>query len=102
MLIINRTDEFNDWLHGLRDQAGRGRILMRLRRAEDTGNFGDCKLLSEGVSEMRIDTGPGYRVYFVRQGDVIYLLLSGGDKSTQDKDIQRAINMWSAIQKEQQ
>ena len=84
-----RTAEFDAWLSGLRDKVGKARILQRLDAAQH-GNFGDCAPVGEGVSEMRIHAGPGYRLYFTRRGEVIYLLLLGGDKSTQGRDIKRA------------
>lgn len=87
-----RTAEFAEWLRELQDVRGKARILARLDAAE-LGNFGDCESVGEGVSEMRIHTGPGYRVYFTRQGKVVYLLLLGGDKSTQKRDIKRAIQL---------
>ncbi|KER05226.1 type II toxin-antitoxin system RelE/ParE family toxin [Photorhabdus temperata] len=89
MNILIRTDEFDAWLKQLKDAKGKARILARLRSAE-LGNFGDCEPVGQGVSEMRIHTGPGYRIYFTRRGSFIYLLLNGGDKSTQDKDIKNA------------
>ena len=87
-----RSDVFDAWLAGLKDRVGRARILYRIRSAEQ-GNFGDCEPVGEGVSEMRIHVGPGYRVYFTRRGNVVYLLLIGGDKSSQKRDIRRAIEM---------
>ena len=84
-----RTDEFDAWLAGLKDKIGKARILQRLDAAQN-GNFGDCSPVGEGVSEMRLHVGPGYRVYYTRRGEVVYLLLLGGDKSTQDRDIKRA------------
>lgn len=95
MELVNtlvRTAEFAEWLRQLRDVRGKARILARLDAAE-LGNFGDCEPVGEGVSEMRIHTGPGYRVYFTRQGKVVYLLLLGGDKSTQKRDVRRAIQL---------
>jgi len=71
-------------------------IVRRLLRAED-GHFGDCKAVGEGVSEMRIDVGPGYRVYFSRQGSVVYVILCGGDKSSQVRDIKRAKALWQEM-----
>lgn len=94
-----RTDEFDAWLSALKDKVGRARIAHRIRSAEH-GNFGDSEPVGEGVSEMRIHVGPGYRVYYARRGDVIYLLLSGGDKSSQKRDIKRAIEMARAFDKE--
>lgn len=87
-----RSAVFNAWLSELADDTGRARILQRIRSAE-AGNFGDCVRVGEGVSEMRIHIGPGYRIYFTRRGATIYLLLLGGDKSSQKRDIKRAIAM---------
>lgn len=92
MNTLIRTEEFAQWLAKLRDPKGKARIIARLEAAA-LGNFGDCEPVGEGVSEMRIHTGPGYRVYFTRQGQVVYVLLLGGDKSTQRRDITRAIKM---------
>ncbi len=86
MNIFMRTPEFDVWLKSLRDVAAKARVLSRIRSAE-AGNFGDCESVGDGVVEMRIHTGPGFRVYFCRQGEVVYLLLCGGDKSSQRKDI---------------
>jgi putative addiction module killer protein len=84
-----RTAEFDGWLRALRDPVGKARILARIRSAE-AGNFGDCEPVGEGVSEMRVRCGPGYRVYYSRKGDVVYLLLCAGDKSSQKRDIKQA------------
>lgn len=81
---------FEKWLHGLKDIQARARIRARLARVE-AGNLGDCKNLREGIQELRLDYGPGYRVYLSRQGDEIVLLLSGSDKSDQDRVIEQAI-----------
>ena len=89
---------FSDWLLTLTDRNASKRILARLARIE-AGNLGDCKPLRDGVQELRIDYGPGYRVYLSRQGPVIVLLLCGSDKSDQDRAIRRAIdylNDWKA------
>ena len=94
-----RTEAFDIWLSALRDKVGRARIVHRIRSAEH-GNFGDCEPVGEGVSEMRVHVGPGYRVYYTRRGEVVYLLLAGGDKSTQKRDIQRAIEMARLVGKE--
>ena len=99
MNIFERTDEFDAWLAGLKDKTGRARIIHRIRSAEH-GNFGDCETVGEGVSEMRVHVGPGYRVYFSRLAKVVYLLLVGGDKSLQKRDIKRAIEMARALNKE--
>ncbi len=92
MNTILRTAEFDRWLGALRDRKAQARILARIASAQH-GNFGDSKALGEGVSEMRIDVGGGYRMYFMRRGGTVYLLLAGGDKSTQTRDIQRAKRM---------
>lgn len=94
-----RSDEFNSWLVALKDKVGRARIIHRIRSAEH-GNFGDCEPVGAGVSEMRIHVGPGYRVYFTRRGEMVYLLLLGGDKSSQKRDIKHAIDMAQALNKE--
>lgn len=99
MSIFQKSDEFDVWLVGLKDHVGKAQIALRLDRAAK-GNFGDCGPVGEGVSEMRIHYGPGYRVYFTRYDSVIYLLLIGGDKSTQKRDIKRAIEMASTLSKE--
>lgn len=99
MNTFHRSDEFDSWLAELKDKLGRARIVHRIRSAEH-GNFGDCEPVGDGVSEMRIHFGPGYRVYFTRRGEVIYLLLLGDDKSSQKRDIKRAIEMARALDKE--
>jgi putative addiction module killer protein len=96
MLVILRSAEFDAWLSALADAKGKARILARLRSAT-FGNFGDCEAVGEGVSEMRVHVGPGYRVYFTRTERTVYLLLTGGAKSTQSKDIARAKIMARAI-----
>ena len=87
---VEKTDEFSAWIDGLRDLAGRARILMRVDRLIH-GNPGAHRNLTEGVSELKIDTGPGYRVYYSQRGNSLLLLIAGGDKSSQDKDIAKAL-----------
>jgi putative addiction module killer protein len=99
MNVLLRTDEFDDWLRGLKDIRVKARIFNRLDGAIE-GNFGDCKSVGDGISEMRIHFGPGYRLYFTRRGSAIYLLLIGGDKSTQSKDIERAKSLLKSLPKE--
>lgn len=89
MIEIRQTDEYARWFKKLRDRQARARILARVRRLS-LGNPGDVSPVGEGVSELRIDYGPGYRVYFKQQGDVWIVLLAGGDKRTQRRDIERA------------
>lgn len=86
MVTLIRTQQFDAWIRGLADVRARARIVARLRSA-GLGNFGDCSPVGEGVSEMRIHFGPGYRVYFTRTGDTIYVVLAGGDKASQKRDI---------------
>ena len=89
MFQIQQTNAYAKWFAGLRDRVARARIDIRIRRLS-LGNAGDTKPVGEGVSELRIDHGPGYRLYFIRRGEVVIVLLAGGDKSTQDKDIRTA------------
>tara|TARA_R110001592_G_scaffold313327_6_gene588693 strand:+ start:414 stop:710 length:297 start_codon:yes stop_codon:yes gene_type:complete len=92
MLEIRTTTVFVGWLDGLRDIRARARIQARIERLA-TGNPGDVKPVGEGVSELRINYGPGYRVYFKQQGQTLIVLLAGGDKSTQSKDIKLALQL---------
>ena len=97
MFEIRQTDVYSMWSAGLRDRMGRARIDIRIRRLS-LGNAGDVKPVGEGVSELRIDHGPGYRVYFMQRGELVILLLAGGDKSTQDKDIRKAKDLANDFQ----
>lgn len=92
MIEIRKTDVFAEWLDGLRDIKGRARVQARIERLA-LGNPGDVQPVGEGVSEMRIHFGPGYRVYFKQQGHILIILLAGGDKSTQTKDIKTALKL---------
>jgi putative addiction module killer protein len=89
MIEVRQTEVFAHWLRGLRDRNAVARINIRIRRLT-LGNFGDARSVGGGVSELRVDYGPGYRVYFMRAGKEIILLLCGGDKRTQDRDIEKA------------
>ncbi|MFJ2485800.1 type II toxin-antitoxin system RelE/ParE family toxin [Pseudomonas sp. NPDC087639] len=100
MIDFERSRTFAEWLDILRDTIGKARIIARLRAAEH-GNFGDCEFVGDSVYEMRVHYGPGYRIYFTRRDEVIYLLLIGGDKSTQKRDIKRAIKMAQRIGNEE-
>ncbi|MCC6145892.1 MAG: type II toxin-antitoxin system RelE/ParE family toxin [Rhodocyclaceae bacterium] len=93
MLEIIQSETFARWLGKLKDRQAIAKINARIRRLSETGSFGDVKPAREGVSEMRIDHGPGYRLYFMRRGAILVVLLAGGDKSTQDADIRRAIEI---------
>ncbi len=89
MLEVRQTVTYAEWFSGLRDRTAKIRIDIRIRRLS-LGNAGDVKPVGEGVSELRVDYGPGYRVYFIQKGNVYVVLLAGGDKSTQDRDIREA------------
>jgi putative addiction module killer protein len=89
VIEVRQTEVFSNWLRKLRDENARARIQIRIRRLS-LGNFGDVKPVGDGVSELRIDYGPGYRVYLQRQGNLLVLLLAGGSKRTQDADIAKA------------
>ena len=90
MVEVCRTDEFAQWLKRLKDSDAKSRINLRIRRIALTGNLGDYKPVGDGVYELRIDYGPGYRMYFAQRGKEIILLLIGGDKSSQQRDIKKA------------
>jgi putative addiction module killer protein len=92
MIEIRQTDEFSRWLESLRDRQARIRIQVCIDRLA-LGNPGDVKPVGEGVSEMRIDYGPGYRVYFVRRGGTLVVLLAGSDKRTRSRDIETALKL---------
>ena len=92
MIQIVQSVAFESWFSGLKDVRARARIMARIRRLS-TGNPGDVKPVGAGVCEMRIDYGPGYRVYFLQRGKVVAVLLCGGDKRTQQKDIRRALDI---------
>lgn len=93
----NGTEPFTAWFEGLRDPSVRRRILVRLRRVEQ-GNYGDYRSLQDGVYELRFPFGPGYRVYFGEDGDTVVVILGGGDKRTQNRDIDKAKACWKEYQ----
>ena len=92
MIEIRKTGHFARWIDGLKDIRARARIQARIERLA-AGNPGDVKPVGEGVSEMRIDHGPGYRVYYIQREQTVIILLAGGDKSTQAKDIKTALRL---------
>jgi putative addiction module killer protein len=96
MFEVKRTDTFDRWLKRLKDSKGRTKIQARIDRLAN-GNPGDVGPIGEGLSELRIDFGPGYRVYYARTGKTLYLLLCGGDKGSQDADIKNAHTMWKEL-----
>jgi putative addiction module killer protein len=97
MLTIRQTETFRAWMAGLADRTAQRRIAQRLLRVQ-AGLMGDAKPVGEGVSELRVDHGPGYRVYFVRRGAELIVLLCGGDKRSQDRDIKLAKAMAKEIE----
>lgn len=92
VIEVVQTDEFETWLKKLKDVRGKARIIRRLDRLAQ-GNPGDVRPIGKGLSELRFDVGPGYRVYFLQDGETLILLLWGGDKSTQQKDIDKAYEL---------
>lgn len=92
MIEIRQTEVYSNWFAKLRDREARARINVRIRRLS-LGNPGDVRPVGEGVSELRIDYGPGYRVYFVQRGSELVILLAGGDKRSQAQDIQTALEL---------
>ena len=92
MIEIRQTETYAEWFSSLRDHQAKARIDIRIRRLS-LGNPGDVKAVGEGVSELRIDYGPGYRVYFFQRGQTVVILLAGGDKRTQDRDIKTALEL---------
>ena len=97
MFTVRLTQEFQDWLDALKDVRARVRIAARLRLAE-AGNLGDWKSVGGEVSEMRVDFGPGYRLYFTRRGSILIVMLAGGEKSSQARDIKRAQRILSQLE----
>lgn len=92
MIEIRQTEIYSQWFDSLRDRQAKARIDIRIRRLS-MGNPGDVKPVAKGVSELRIDCGPGYRVYFIQRGDISIVLLAGGDKRTQNQDIKTALDL---------
>jgi len=97
MYTVRITQDFQDWLDDLGDRRAQVRIAARLRLAE-AGNLGDWKAVGDGVSEMRVDTGPGYRLYFTRRENILIVMLAGGGKSSQTRDIKRAKRMAAELE----
>ncbi|MDB9421105.1 type II toxin-antitoxin system RelE/ParE family toxin [Microcystis aeruginosa] len=92
MIEIRQTETYSEWFSDLRDHQAKARINIRIRRLS-MGNPGDVKPVGRGVSELRVDYGPGYRVYFKQQGETLIILLTGGDKRTQERDIKTALDL---------
>lgn len=99
MYFIEKTFEFDKWLRKLKDFKAKAKILFRIQNIENKGHFGDCKSVGDGISELRINFAKGYRVYFKEKDGKIILLLIGGDKSSQQKDIFKAKDIWEKLNK---
>jgi putative addiction module killer protein len=100
MYFIEKTSEFDKWLRKLKDLRAKAKVLVRIQRIELKGNFGDCKSVGDGIMELRIKEGKGYRVYYKEHNDTVVLLLTGGDKSTQSADIVKAKSLWNKYKNE--
>ena len=99
MFLIEKTTEFDKWLRKLNDLTAKAKILFRIQKLEKEEHFGDCKPVGDGIKELRINYSNGYRVYFKERNDKIIILLIGGDKSTQQKDIEKAKEIWNKLKK---
>lgn len=97
MFFIEKTKEFDKWLRKLNDLKAKAKILFRIQKLEKDEHFGDCKPVGDGIRELRINFAKGYRVYFVEKDGKIIVLLSGGDKSTQEKDIKKSKEIWKKL-----
>ena len=99
MYIIEKTDEFDKWLRKLKDLRAKAKILFRIQKIENDEHFGDCELVGNGIRELKIDYAKGYRIYFKELNGKIIILLAGGDKSTQQQDIEKAKEILKKIKK---
>lgn len=99
MYFVETTPEFSKWFRKLKNLSAKAKILSRIQKLENEGHFGDCKPVGDGINELKINYAKGYRVYFKEQHGKIIILLLGGDKSTQQKDIERAKEIWNKLKK---
>ncbi len=99
MFLIEKTTEFDKWLRKLNDLTAKAKILFRIQKLEKDEHFGDCKPVGDGIKELRINYAKGYRVYFKERNGKIIILLIGGEKSTQQKDIEKAKEIWDNLKK---
>jgi len=99
MFFIEKTIEFDKWLRRLKDLKVKAKILFRIQKIESDGHFGDCKPVGDGIRELRVNFAKGYRVYIKEKDEKIIVLLIGGDKSTQQKDIKKAKEIWNKLNK---
>ena len=97
MYFIEKTSEFDKWFRKLKDRTAKAKILLRIQRIEENGNFGDCEPVGNGLSELRIHYAKGYRVYLKENNGNYVILIAGGDKSTQEKDIKKAKQLWNEL-----
>lgn len=97
MIIIEKTSEFDKWIRKLKDIRAKSKILFRIQKLETDEHFGDCKSVGDGISELGVNYAKGYRIYFKEKDNRIVILLIGGEKSTQQKDIERAKNIWRKL-----
>ncbi len=97
MFFIEKTSEFDKWLRKLKDLKAKAKILFRIQKLENHEHFGDCKPVGDGIREMRVNFAKGYWIYFIENGENIIVLLIGGDKSTQPKDIKKAKEIWKNL-----
>jgi len=97
LYFIEKTKEFDKWLRKLRDLQAKAKILFRIQKLESDGHLGDCKTVGDGISELKINYAKGYRVYFKEKDGKIIILLIGGDKLTQQKDIEKAKRIWKEL-----
>lgn len=99
MYFIEKTSEFDKWILKLKDLRAKAKILVRIQKLEQHEHFGDCEPVGDGIKELKINYAKGYRVYFKEKDEKIIILLVGGDKSTQQKDIQKAKEIWKSLNK---
>ncbi len=97
MIITEKTSEFDKWIRKLKDLRAKSKILFRIQKLESDEHYGDCKPVGDGIREMRINYAKGYRIYFKEKGNKIIILLIGGEKSSQQKDIEKAKKIWNKI-----
>lgn len=99
MYFIEKTNEFDKWLSRLKDLKAKAKILFRIQKIQNDGHFGDCKPVGDGIKELRVNFAKGYRVYFKEKDWKIIVLLIGGNKSSQEKDIKKAKEIWGKLKK---
>ena len=97
MFIIEKTNDFDKWLRKLKDLRVKSKILFRIQKLEHDEHFGDCKTIGNGIQELRINYAKGYRIYFRKKGSRIIIILMGGDKTSQQRDIEKAKLIWNKI-----